>query len=331
MTSVMNVIGGISFFLLGMMLMAEGLKAASGDALRNLMDRFTNRPISSIMTGTIVTNITQSSTATSIMTIGFVNAGLMTFAQSIGIIFGANLGSTSTAWLVAFLGVKFSISQLALPMVALGVILMLFSATRLPYIGKAVAGFGVLFFGIQLLQHGMEDLNGYLNFAAFSGSDLFGRLILVIIGIVLTIIMQSSTAAVATIITMLSIGSIGLEQAIALVIGANIGTTATAVLAVIGASIQAKRTAAAHVMFNLITAFIVFWLFPVIIALIHAFNRFMGWHHPEAVVAVFHTFFSVLGILLLTPFIGQFARMIIKMLPDKNGKAAAVEEPLEES
>ena len=223
----MNVIGGISFFLLGMMLMAEGLKAASGNALRNLMDRFTNRPISSIMTGTIVTNITQSSTSTSIMTIGFVNAGLMTFAQSIGIIFGANLGSTSTAWLVAFLGVKFSISQLALPMVALGVILMLFSATRLPYIGKAVAGFGVLFFGIQLLQHGMEDLNGYLNFAAFSGSDLFGRLILVIIGIVLTIIMQSSTAAVATIITMLSIGSIGLEQAIALVIGANIGTTAT--------------------------------------------------------------------------------------------------------
>lgn len=325
MSSIMNVIGGISFFLLGMMMMAEGLKSASGDALRNLMDRFTTRPISSIITGTIVTNITQSSTATSIMTIGFVNAGLMTFAQSIGVIFGANLGSTSTAWFVAFLGLKFSISQLALPMVALGVILMLFSKTKLPYVGKAVAGFGLLFFGIQLLQFGMEDLNGYLNFTAFSGSDLLGRFILVIIGIVMTIIMQSSTASVATTITMLSIGSIELEQAIALVIGQNIGTTATAVLAAVGAGVAAKRTAAAHVMFNLITAFIVFWLFPVILSSIYAFNGWMGWHDPAAVVAVFHTFFSLLGVLLLTPFIGLFARMIMKMLPDKTGMVAVAE------
>jgi phosphate:Na+ symporter len=321
----MNVIGGISFFLLGMMMMAEGLKSASGEALRNMMDRFTNKPVPSIITGTVITNVTQSSTATSIMTIGFVNAGIISFAQSIGVIFGANLGSTSTAWFVAFLGVKFSISQLALPMIAIGVILMLFSRSRLPHVGKAIAGFGLLFFGIQLLQLGMEDMNGFLNFSAFSGTDMLGRLVLVIIGIVMTIIMQSSTAAVATTITMLSIGTLEIDQAIALVIGQNIGTTATAILAAMGAGVQAKRTAAAHVMFNLITAFIVFWLFPFIIASIHAFNRLMGWYDPAAVVAVFHTFFSLLGILLLTPFIEQFARMIMKMLPEKESKAAAVE------
>jgi phosphate:Na+ symporter len=314
----MNVIGGISFFLLGMMMMAEGLKSASGDSLKKMMNRFTNRTISSIVTGTVITNITQSSTATSIMTIGFVNAGILPFAQSIGVIFGANLGSTTTAWLVAFLGVKFSISQLALPMIAVGVILMLTGKSWLPHVGKAVAGFGLLFFGIQLLQNGMEALDGYLSFTTVSGVDLAGRLLLVLIGVVMTIIMQSSAASVATTITMLSIGSLQIDQAIALVIGQNIGTTATAILAAMGAGVQAKRTAAAHVLFNLITAFLVFWLCPFILSTIQAFNRLMGWEDPGAVVAVFHTSFSVLGILLLTPFVKPFARLIVRMLPDED-------------
>jgi phosphate:Na+ symporter len=283
-----------------------------------MMNRFTNRTVSSIVTGTVITNITQSSTATSILTIGFVNAGIISFAQSIGVIFGANLGSTTTAWLVAFLGVKFSISQLALPMIAVGVILMLIGKSWLPHVGKAVAGFGLLFFGIQLLQNGMEALNGYLSFTAVSGADFAGRLLLVIIGVVMTIIMQSSAASVAMTITMLSIGSLQIDQAIALVIGQNIGTTATAILAAMGAGVQAKRTAAAHVLFNLITAFLVFWLFPIILSSIQAFNRLMGWEDPGAVVAVFHTFFSILGILLLTPFVKPFARLIMNMLPDED-------------
>jgi len=323
MASVMNIIGGISFFLLGMMLMGEGLKSASGDALRNMMNRFASRPVPAILTGTIITNITQSSTATSIMTIGFVNAGILTFAQSIGVIFGANLGSTTTAWFVAFLGVKFSISRLALPMVAAGVILMLAGRSWRPHVGKAAAGFGLLFFGIQLLQDGMETLNGYLDLAAFSGTELTGRFLLVIIGLVLTVIMQSSTASVATIITMLSIDAIALDQAIALVIGANIGTTATAILAAIGANVHAKRTAAAHVQFNLITAFLLFWLFPVLPSSIGALSRLMGWHDPGAAVAVFHTFFSLFGILLLTPFLHPFARVIMNLLPEKERPPAS--------
>ena len=321
MTSLISVIGGISFFLLGMMMMAEGLKAASGDTLKNMMNRFTGTTFSSIVTGTVITNITQSSTATSLMTIGFVNAGILTFAQSIGVIFGANLGSTSTAWFVAFFGVKFSISQLAMPMVSAGVLLMLFPRGRFSQVGRATAGFGLLFFGIQLLQNGMDSLKGFLDFASFSGGSLGGRFILIVIGIVMTVIMQSSTASVAATITMLSVGTIQIDQAIALVIGQNIGTTATAIVAAMGASVdvQAKRTAAAHVLFNLVTAFILFWLFPWILSAVHSFNRLMGWNDPAAMVAVFHTFFSLCGILVLVPFIEPFARAIMRILPDRAG------------
>jgi phosphate:Na+ symporter len=317
MVSIISAIGGIGFFLLGMNMMAEGLKTIAGDSLRNLLNRFTGGTVSSIATGAFITLLVQSSTATSLMTIGFVSAGMLTFLQATGVIFGANLGTTSTGWMVALIGLKFSVSQLALPLIGIGMLLKQFSSGRWSQIGYILTGFGLIFVGIQYLQEGMAGLNEYIDFTLFSELGILNRLILIIIGIIMTIIMQSSSAAVATTITVLSAGTIGLEQAIALVIGQNIGTTATIAFASIGASVSAKRTALAHIFFNLLTGGITFIFFPFIIAAIRGLASRLSWEDPLIIVALFHTFFSILGIVILAPFIKQFTNFIIRLLPEK--------------
>lgn len=317
MVSFITVLGGIGFFLLGMSLMADGLKAIAGDALKNLLSRFTGGTIPSILTGTVITLLVQSSTATTLMTIGFVSAGMLTFLQAAGVVFGANLGTTSTGWLVAFIGLKFSISQLALPIIGIGVLTKQFTKGRLAHTGLVLAGFGLLFIGIQFLQDGMTGLNAYVNLNALTGSSFWHRLVLVAAGIAMTVIMQSSSAAVATTITLLAAGTIELDQAVALVLGQNIGTTATAIIAAIGASVSAKRTALAHTLFNLSTALIVLILFPAVIALLSRCTAFLGWNDPAMTLALFHTGFSLLGILVFAPFIRQFTALIERLLPEK--------------
>lgn len=317
MASFIAVLGGIGFFLLGMSLMADGLKAIAGDALKKLLSRFTGGTIPAILTGTVITLLVQSSTATTLMTIGFVSAGMLTFIQAAGVIFGANLGTTSTGWLVAIIGLKFSISNLALPIIGIGVLLKQFSKGRLAQTGLVLAGFGLLFIGIQFLQDGMADLNAYIDLSALAGSSLWHLLALVGIGILMTIIMQSSSAAVATTITVLAAGTIDLEQAIALVIGQNIGTTATAIIAAIGASVSAKRTAAAHTLFNVSTGVVMLLIFPWAISALGWAADAMGWSDPAMTLALFHTGFSLLGILVFAPFIKQFTALIERLLPEK--------------
>ena len=209
MAAVVAVIGGIGFFLLGMSLMADGLKGIAGDSLRRLLNRFTGGTVSSMATGAVMTLLLQSSTATSLMTIGFVSAGMLSFVQAVGIIFGANLGTTSTGWMVAFIGLKFSISQLALPIVGIGVLLKQFSAGRWALLGHVLAGLGLIFVGIQFLQDGMAGLDGYIDLSRFAELTVGNRLLLILIGVVMTVIMQSSSAAVATTITVLASGAIG--------------------------------------------------------------------------------------------------------------------------
>lgn len=317
MVAIVSVVGGIGFFLLGMNMMADGLKAIAGDSLRSLLNRFTGGTISSITTGAAITLLVQSSTATSLMTIGFVSAGMLTFLQATGVIFGANLGTTSTGWLVAFIGLKYSVSQLALPIVGIGVLLKQFSSGKWSQAGLVLSGLGLIFIGIQYLQEGMSGLNEYIDLSLFAELGIGNRLILILIGIVMTIIMQSSSAAIATTITVLATGTIGLEQAIALVIGQNIGTTATVAFASIGASVSAKRTALAHILFNLITGTIAFVFFPFLVAGITKFASLLNWSEPAIIVALFHTAFSLLGIAILAPFIRQFTKLIIRLLPEK--------------
>lgn len=317
MFDIVFVVGGIGFFLLGMNMMSEGLKVMAGDSLRSLLNRFTGGTISSIMTGTIITLLIQSSTATSLMTIGFVSAGMLTFLQGTGVIMGANLGTTSTGWMVALIGLKYSVSQLALPIVGIGVLLKQFTSGRWAQFGHVLSGLGLIFVGIQYLQDGMVGLNDYIDFSLFAEPSVRNRLILVIIGIIMTIIMQSSSAAIATTITVLATGTIGLEQAMALVIGQNIGTTATVAFASIGASVPAKRTALAHILFNLLTGGVSFIFFPFIVEGIGRLASLLNWNDPALILALFNTSFSLLGILILAPFIEQFTKWIIRLLPEK--------------
>lgn len=317
MAAIVAAIGGIGFFLLGMNLMADGLKAIAGDSLRNLLNRFTGGVIPSITTGTIITLLVQSSTATSLMTIGFVSAGMLTFAQATGVILGANLGTTSTGWIVAFIGLKYSISQLALPIVGIGVILKQFSKGKWAHLGHVLSGLGLIFVGIQFLQDGMSGLNEFIDLTRFPEVTVLNRFILVVVGIVMTIIMQSSSAAIATTITVLATGGINLEQAIALVIGQNIGTTATVAIAAVGASVSAKRTALSHILFNVITGTIAFIFFPLLIFAVEKIALLFKWTEPAVIVALFNTSFSLLGIFILAPFIKVFTKMIKWLLPEK--------------
>lgn len=327
MVSLLTVIGGIGFFLLGMNLMTEGLKTMAGDALRQLLNRFTGGTLSSIATGTVMTLLAQSSTATTLMTLGFVSAGMLTFLQAAGVIFGANLGSTSTGWIVAALGMKFSVSQLALPLIGFGVVMRQFRRRNLASLGNVLTGFGLLFIGIQFLQNGMAGMNELLDLSGLPGASPLARLVLILAGIAMTVVMQASSAAVAATITLLAAGTIDMEQAVSLVIGQNIGTTATVAIASIGASIPAKRTALTHILFNVFTGLVAYLLFPLLISGLEWSSGQLNWQDPALVLALFHTSFSLMGIVIFGPLIRRFTALIERMLPER---MSAVTQHLDE-
>jgi len=242
MTAMLStILGGIGLFLLGMILLTDGLKALAGDSLRRVLARFAGGRLSSLAAGAGVTALVQSSSATTLTTIGFVSAGLLTFEQALGVILGANLGTTSTGWLVSILGLKFSISKVALPLVGIGALTRLLSRERLANLGLALAGFGLIFVGIDTLQLGMEGLSARIDPGSFPDASLQGRLLLVLIGVFMTVVLQSSSAAVATTLMALHAGTIDLTQAAALVVGQNVGTTVTAALGSIGATVAAEN------------------------------------------------------------------------------------------
>ncbi|WP_096199652.1 Na/Pi cotransporter family protein [Bacillus sp. FJAT-45350] len=311
------VIGGIGLFLLGMTLMTDGLKALAGDALKRLLSKFTGGTFSAIFSGASITALIQSSSATTFMTIGFVSAGLLTFTQSIGVILGANLGSTSTGWIVSMIGFKVNMGVIALPLIGIGVFLKLFSKGKFAPHGMALAGFGLLFLGIDVLQQGMADVGDMFNLAAISGDSFLNKIILIFIGIAMTVVMQSSSAAVVTTLTALYTGAITFDQAAVLVIGQNVGTTVKAAIASIGSSVPAKRTAVAHILFNLLTGLVAFIALPLLVMLVFRISDWMSITDLSVSLAIFHTVFNVIGILLIVPFIGLFSKMVMKIIPDK--------------
>jgi len=312
-----NLLGGIGLFLLGMILLTDGLKAVAGDALRRILGRFVRGRFSALASGAAVTVLVQSSSATTLTTIGFVSAGILAFPQAVGVIFGASLGTTSTGWIVSLLGLKVSIGRLALPLVGAGALLRLLGRDRVAAGGLALAGFGLIFVGIDVLQVGMQHLAEEFDPGRLPGETIPGRLLLVATGIAMTVVMQSSSAAVATTLTALHSGALGITQAAALVVGQSVGTTVTAALACVGASTQARRTAVAHIAFNASTAAVAFAVLPVFVTLATVVAGHFDAEPGAVALAAFHTGFTALGILIFLPWADGFARMIERLVPER--------------
>ena len=207
MNILLPLIGGFGLFLLGMILMTDSLKNLAGNRLKEILGTFTGGSVSAITSGAVVTTMVQASAATALATIGFVSAGLIALPQAIGIIFGANLGTTSTAWLVAVLGFKYSIAYMSFPLVGAGAMLRLMYGGRRAALGTVLAGFGLLFIGIHTMQQGMDGLAANIDLSMYAGESLVNRLLLVIVGIVMTVLMQSSSAAIATTLIALHSGT----------------------------------------------------------------------------------------------------------------------------
>ena len=306
-------IGGIGLFLLGMQMMTGALKELAGEFIKDWMNRIAGRTGRAIFSGALITAIIQSSTAVTLLTIGFVSAGLLPFRQSIGVIMGANIGSTSTGWLVSLIGFKVDLMAWALPIVGIGALAQMALPKRKTAYGKAFAGFGMLFLGVGVLQTGMADLQ-----AAVSLEGLTNIFLLIAVGAIMTVIMQSSSVAVATTLAALFSGVIGFEQAAYLVIGQNIGTTLTAALAAIGAGTAAKRAGLTHVLFNLGTAFLAVLLAPILMWATRSLSMALFGTFDAAVgIAIFHTLFNVLGVLAFAAVLPWFVRLLEWLLPDK--------------
>lgn len=308
-------LGGIGLFLLGMILMTDGLKAIAGSALRSVLARMVRGPVSGVGWGAAVTALVQSSSATTMTTIGFVSAGLLTFPQAIGVIFGANLGTTSTGWIVSLLGFKLSIGTIAQPVIFLGVVLRLLGRDRAAALGTTLAGFGLLFVGLDVLQAGMAGLSSHITPQSFPPPTILGSLGLIGIGIVMTVVLQSSSAAIATTLAALHSGNITLDQAAALVIGQNIGTCVTAVIASLGASPAGRRTAVAHIGFNVVTGLLALPLLPFIVDVTDWATQGIEGGADTIALAAFHTIFNVVGVLVLLPLVGPFSRLIERVIP----------------
>jgi phosphate:Na+ symporter len=302
--------GGVGLFLLGMHLMSEGLKLAAGRQLEQMLARATRSRLRALGAGVLVTALVQSSSAVTVATIGFVNAGLLTLSQALWVLFGSNVGTTMTGWLVAMVGLKVKIDALALPLVGVGTVLHLSGmGHRRGALGQALAGFGLLFIGIDVLQRTFTDLAATLSLPEASG--LTGLLSQLGAGIALTVLMQSSSAALTVALSAAAGGLLTAQGAAAVVIGANIGTTVTAVLAALGATASARRAAAAHVAFNLLTGIVALVLLPWLIDALGVLRAALGLPaDPAARLALFHTIFNVLGVLLMWPLAGALTRAL---------------------
>jgi phosphate:Na+ symporter len=314
-----SLLGGIGLFLLGMVLMTEALKGLGGAALRRMLTRLVAGPVSGVAWGAATTALVQSSTATTLTTIGFVSAGILTFPQAVGVIFGANIGTTSTGWLVSLLGLKFSIGKVALPAVFVGAATKLLGHDRIASWGTVLAGFGLIFIGIDALQAGMAGLAAHVSPSDLPGTGWGGRSALLGLGLVMTIVMQSSSAAMATTLAAVHAGTISLDQAAAMVIGQNIGTAVTTSVAAIGGSVPARRTAAAHVLFNVITGAMAFALLPVFTVVVTRIADAIGGERATIALAAFHTVFNLVGVGVLLPLVGPFSRAIERLVPERDG------------
>lgn len=293
-------LGGLGLFMLGISMVTDGMRLAAGNSLRSLLAYSTRTSWHGLGSGLIMTAIVQSSSAVTVATIGFVNAGLLRLGGALAIVLGATVGTTMTGWLVAVVGFQFSITAVALPMVGFGMLLRLGGGPRRSgAVGEAIAGFGLFFIGIDFLRTAFEGLALGIDLAAMTPEGLSGTLLFVGIGLVMTVLTQSSSAAVAIILTAVGGGLVSFSAAAAAVIGATVGTTSTSALAVIGATAQARRVAAGHVLVNGFNALVGLCLLPVLLWMMTQYpGKAMA---PAMMLAGFHSVFNITGMLLLLP------------------------------
>ncbi|MBC2606983.1 Na/Pi cotransporter family protein [Pelagicoccus albus] len=327
----LQVLGALGIFIFGMKLMSESILKFAGERLRAIMSSMTTNRFAGILTGLFITSLVQSSSATTVMVVSFVHAQLLTLTQSIGVIMGANLGTTITAWIVSA-GFKFSLASVAIPIIGIGVVLSFLKGNKLRHFGNFLTGFGLLFLGLGELKASVPDVKNNVEMLEWvtqlSSYGFFSLIIFILMGTALTVIVQSSSAAMAITLTMASLGWLNFEQSAAIILGENIGTTITAFLASLPANVAAKRAARAHFMFNIIG---VTWM----LFLIVPFSKLVLWVYDivssaapgfilkdnalTTQLALFHTMFNLFNIALLVAFIPHIAKLVTRMVADKEG------------
>ncbi|MEQ8263592.1 Na/Pi symporter [Pseudohaliea sp.] len=305
-------LGGLGLFLLAVAMITDGLKLSAGEALRAILASSTRTRLRGVLSGALVTAVVQSSSAVTVATIGFVNAGLLSLGQSFGIVYGANIGTTMTGWIVAAVGFSFKVEVFALPLIGAGMLLRLLRPTsRFAAFGEAIAGFGLFFIGIDVLQEAFAAFALSVDVASFAPQGGLGLLLYVLLGFAMTVLTQSSSAAIALTLTAAGGDVLALNAAAAMVIGANVGTTSTAALAVIGATPNARRVAAAHVCFNLLTGGVALLLLPLMLLAVDRGGAALGLAAiPAVALALFHTSFNILGVALMWPLTPWLARFL---------------------
>lgn len=314
-----QIAAGVAIFLFGMLSLEEGFRAFSGGLLERILHRSTDKLYKSLSFGVVTTTLMQSSSLVSVITISFLSAGMIDLAAGLGIIFGANLGTTTGAWLIAGFGLKVKISAYAMPMMVFGIILIFQKNKAFKGIGYILAGLGFLFLGIHYMKEGFEAFKETIDLAAYAVPGYPGLFLFAGIGLAATVVMQSSHATLVLIITALASGQITYDNALALAIGANVGTTITAIIGAMSANIEGKRLAGGHLIFNLVTGFVAIIFISPFIAVVDVISANVGIAADDHTLklAVFHTVFNLVGIALMAPLIGRLVRVLERALPDK--------------
>ena len=328
---ILTLLGSLGLFLYGMTLMSEALQKVAGDKLRNILAAMTSNSVSRILTGLFVTAVIQSSSATTVMVVSFVNAGLLSLVQSIGVIMGANIGTTFTAWLISLLGFKADIAVLAIPLIAFGFVFMMCKAKKKKSIGELIIGFSLLFLGLSFLKESVPDLRStpeVLEFLQQWTNYGFGSVLLFVgVGTILTIVLQSSSATMALTLVMCNNGWIPFEMGAAMVLGENIGTTITANIAASVANVSARRAAMGHSVFNVFGVLWCLILFHPFLNLVSKIIMAMGLDNPLVAgassnsvlyaISMVHTLFNIINTLLLVWFTNQIATLVTKIIKGK--------------
>ncbi len=325
---ILSFVGALGIFLYGMKIMSEGLEKTAGDRLRGVLSSMTSNRFAGVLTGMGVTAVIQSSSATTVMVVSFVNAGLMTLRQAIGVIMGANIGTTVTAWIVAFIGFKMDIAALSLPLMAVAAPLLFMGKGKWKNLGECIIGFALLFMGLNLLSEAAEameigkhmgDWLTHIDVNAWWAIPLF-----LFAGMILTMAMQSSSASMAITLMLfdMNIPGFGLTQAAALAMGQNIGTTITALLASFAGNTLAKRAALAHTLFNVFGVVIILCIFPLSIRATEILDQvvFGDSSNNMYLLSIFHTCFNIFNTVVMIGFVGQIEKLICRLIPDKGEK-----------
>ncbi|MDD5716712.1 MAG: Na/Pi symporter [Sulfuricurvum sp.] len=306
------IIAGIAIFLVGMVFMDDGFKLFSGGVLESILEKSTNTLPKAIGTGFAVTSVVQSSSLITVIVISFVGAGLMSLSSAIGVVFGANIGTTATAWIVSAFGVKIDIAHFAMPMLIFGVIFRFNGRKSYQGLGNILIGLGFIFLGIDYMKNGFDGLKAGLDLSQYRMGGLAGGVLFVMIGVVATVIIQSSSATVAIIITALASGQIGYINGLELAIGANIGTTITAIMGAMTSNANGKRLAAAHLIFNVVTGVVAMVLLYQLAHIVDALAHDIGIAEQDygMKLALFHTVFNILGVVIVAPFTSKLVTFL---------------------